>query len=41
MYMDSRHILEKESTGLAKLDVGVKGIGRIKKDSQVSGTLHR
>lgn len=28
-----------ESTGLAKLDAGVKGMSRIKDDSQVPGTL--
>lgn len=42
LYMVFRHILKIESIGYAKLDVGViKGMGRIKDDSQVPGTLWR
>lgn len=41
MCLDSRHILETESTRLAKLDVGVKGMGKLKDGSRVSGTLCR
>lgn len=34
--VESRRILETESTVLAKLDVGVNGMGRLKDDSHVN-----
>lgn len=37
--MDARHILEINRTCEIKLDVGVKGMGRIEDDSQVPDIL--